>query len=100
MSISTGMDKEDVLHVSNGLFLCYLILLLNIMSISSGSVVKNPPSNAEAPGDAGLIPGSGRSPGEENGNPPHYPCQKNPMDRGTWWATVHDFAQIRKQLSD
>ena len=37
--------------------------------------------------DAGLIPGSGRSPGEENGNPLQYSCLENPMDRGAWWAT-------------
>ena len=49
-------------------------------------VVKNPPANA---GDLGLIPGSGRSPGGENGNPPQYSCLEKPMDRGAWWATVH-----------
>ena len=38
-------------------------------------------------GDVGLIPGSGRSPGEENGNPLQYSCLGNPMDRGAWWAT-------------
>ena len=40
-------------------------------------------------GDPGLTPGSGRSPGEGNGNPLQYPCLENPMDRGAWWATVH-----------
>ena len=40
-------------------------------------------------GDPGLIPGSGRSSGEGNGNPLHYSCQDNPLDRGTWWVTVH-----------
>ena len=45
----------------------------------SGSVVKNPPANA---GDLSLIPGSGRSPGEGNGNPLQYSCLENPMDRG------------------
>ena len=40
-------------------------------------------------GDLGLIPGSGRSPGEGHGNPPHYYCLENPMDRGAWWAVVH-----------
>ena len=51
-----------------------------------GSAVKNPLTNA---GDAGLIPGSGRSPGEGNGNSFQYSCPGNPMDRGAWWATVH-----------
>ena len=40
-------------------------------------------------GDMGLIPGSGSSPGEENGNPLQYSCLINPMDRGAWRATVH-----------
>jgi len=42
-----------------------------------------------SPRDAGSIPGSGRSPGEGNGNPLQYSCLGNPMDRGAWWATVH-----------
>ena len=46
-----------------------------------GSVVKNPPANA---GDMGSTPGSGRSPGEGNGNPLQYSCLGNPMDRGAW----------------
>ena len=45
-------------------------------------VEKNPPANAGDPGDAGSIPGSGRSPGEGNGNPLQYSCLDNPMDRG------------------
>ena len=40
-------------------------------------------------GDVGLIPGLGRSPGEGYGNPLQCSCLENPMDRGTWWATVH-----------
>ena len=49
-------------------------------------VVKNLPTNA---GDAGLIPESGRFPGEGNGNSLQYSCLGNPTDRGTWQATVH-----------
>ena len=37
----------------------------------------------------GLIPGLGRPPGEENGNPLQESCLGNPVDRGAWWATVH-----------
>ena len=40
-------------------------------------------------GDLGSIPGSGRSPGEGNGNPLQYSYLENPMDRGAWQATVH-----------
>ena len=50
------------------------------------SAVKNLPASA---GDLGSIPGSGRSPGEGNGNPVQYSCLGHPMDRGAWWATVH-----------
>ena len=45
--------------------------------------------SAGSVGDLGSIPGSGRSPGEGNGNPLLYPCLENPMDRGAWQATVH-----------
>ena len=44
-------------------------------------------------GDLGSIPGSGRSPGEGNGNPLQYSCLENPMDRRAWWATVHGVAK-------
>ena len=51
-------------------------------------------------GDLGSIPGSGRCPGEGNGNPLQYSCLENPMDRGAWWATVHGVAKSRTRLSD
>ena len=51
-------------------------------------------------GDMGLIPGSGRSPGEGNGNPLQYPCLGNPMDGGAWKATVHGVVKSWTQLSD
>ena len=60
-------------------------------------MVKNPHANA---GDAGLIPGSGRSPGEGNGNLLQYSCLENPMDRGAWWAIVHGVAKSRTRLSN
>ena len=44
-------------------------------------------------GDLGSIPGSGRSPGEENGYPLQYSCLENPIDRGAWWATGHGVAK-------
>ena len=55
-----------------------------------GSLVKNPHVSV---GDTGSIPGSGRSPGEGNGNPRQYSCLENPMDAGAWWATVHGVAK-------
>ena len=51
-------------------------------------------------GDLGSIPGSGRSPGEGNGNPPQYSCLENPMDGGAWWAIVHGVPKSQTQLSD
>ena len=63
------------------------------MGFPSGSVAKNPPTNAGDVIDTGSIPGSGRSPGREHGNPLLYSCQENPMDRGAWQAPVHRVAK-------
>ena len=60
------------------------------MGFPGGSVVKNPPAST---GDMALVPGSGRSPGEGNGNPFQYSCLGNPMDRRHWQATVHGVAK-------
>ena len=62
-----------------------------------GSAVKNLPANAR---DSGLIPGSGRSPGEGNGNPLQHSCLGNPMDRVAWQAEVQGVAESQTQLSD
>ena len=59
--------------------------------------VKNLPASA---GDVGLIPGSGRPPGEGNGNLLQYSCLGNPVARGAWWATVHGVAQSWTGLSN
>ena len=56
------------------------------MCFPGGSDSKESACNAEEPGS---IPGSGRSPGEGNGNPLQYSCPGNSMDRGAWRATVH-----------
>ena len=56
-------------------------------------MVKNPPADAGSLRDVCSIPGSGRSPGEGNGNLPKYFCPENPMYRGAWWATVHGVTQ-------
>ena len=70
-------------------YILFIFGVLNIVPLTDvGSVVNNPQA-----GDVGLIPGSGRSPGEGNGNPPQYSCLGNPMDRGAWWATVHRVAK-------
>ena len=63
----------------------------------SGSLVKNPSASE---GDAGLIPGSGRSPGVGNDNSLQYSCLGNPMDKGAWWARAHRVPESRTWLSD
>ena len=54
-----------------------------------GSAGKESTCNAGDIRDSGLIPGSGRCPGDGHGNPLQYSCRENPMDRGAWWAIVH-----------
>ena len=67
------------------------------MGFPGGSDGKESACNAE---DTGLIPGSGISPGEGNGNPLQYSCLENSMDRGIWWATVHGVARVGQDLGD
>ena len=65
--------------------------------------VKNLPAVQEitcSAGDLGSTPGSGRSPGEGNGNPLQYSCLENPTDRGAWRATVHGVARVGHLLSN
>ena len=61
-------------------------------------VVKDLSANAADVRNSGSIPGSGRSPGEGNGNPLQYSCLESPMDRGAWWAIVHRAAKSQTQL--
>ena len=68
-----------------------------MVGFPGGSEVKASACNA---GDLGSIPGSGRSPGEGNGNPLQYSCLENPMDGGAWWATVHGVTKSQTQLSE
>ena len=86
MSISRWMDKKAVVHIH---------FFYNIW-IYGGSEVKASDCNT---GDLGLIHGSGRSLGEENGNLLQYSCLETPMDGGAWWATVHGAAKSQTRLS-
>ena len=65
---------------------------LGVKDFPGGSGGKGSAYNA---GDPGSVPGSGRSPGEGNGNPLQYSCLENPMDRGGWWAIVHGSHRVR-----
>ena len=66
---------------------------MDIPGFPSGSEVENLPVMQKNAGDAGSIPGSGRSPGGGYGNPIQYCCLENPMDRGAWQATIHRVAE-------
>ena len=82
--------KNSVLNTINAYLYIY-------MGFLGGSEVK---ASAWNVGDLGSIPGSGRPPGERNGNLLQYYCLENPMEGGTWWATVHGVPKSRTQLSD
>ena len=66
------------------------------MGFPGGSDGKESTCNA---GDPSSNPGSGRSPGEENGNPPQYSCLENPMDREAWRTTVPGVSEGQTRLS-
>ena len=70
---------------------------MQILWLSTWLSGKEPTCQA---GDSGLIPGSGRSPGEGNDYPLQYSCLENPMDEGAWQATVNEVAKSQTQLSD
>ena len=70
--------------------------LLLKMDFPGGSVIKNLPANA---GDAGSIPGLGRSPGGGHGNPFHYSCLKDSLDREAWKSTVHGVTRVGHNLA-
>ena len=87
MPTRKGQSQERNLHLR---YSCYV-------GFPSGSGGKE---SAYSVGDLGSIPGSGRSPGEANGNPLHYSCLENSMDRGTWGDKVHGVAKSQTRLSD
>ena len=84
-AISSFQSILKLINPKNTGFYATLILTLNF---PTGSAVKNLPE-----GDLGSVPGLGRSPGGGHGNPLQYSCLENPMDRGTWQATVHGVAE-------
>ena len=85
------MASDESLFLSGALCVsskatCFVVKYTLSKGFPGGSVVKNLFSNS---GHASLIPGSGRSPGEGNGNTLQYSCLENPMDSAAWQATVH-----------
>ena len=83
-------------HISGLNFHIYQQIALDLV-FPGGSDGEESAYNA---GDPGLIPGSGRSPGEGNGNLLQYFFLENPMNRGAWWATVHGVTKSQTCLSD
>ena len=88
--------------------MCYLVFRKNLQLVwgqrvfgasQLALVVKNLPVSAGDLRDAGLIPGSGRSPGGGHGNPLQCPCLENLIDRGAWQTTVHGVAKHQTWLS-
>ena len=74
-----------------------LKILFVVLCFPGSSYGKESTCNA---GDPGLIPGSGRSPGEGPGNPLQYSCLENPLDGAAWQATVHGLAKSLTRLRD
>ena len=106
VSCEVGRSREDVIGaiilqgaVGTGTrrhpaacqgFLCFVFAGPPV-GFPGGAAVKASACNV---GDLGSIPGSGRYPGEGNGNPLQYSCLENPMDRGAWRATVHGSQRV------
>ena len=94
LSLNLGASAE----VSKTERRAHFSTLLHVIGNFPGdSVVKDPPANT---GGSGSIPGSGRSPGEGNGNSLRYSCLENPVDREAWCATVHGVTKSWTELSD
>ena len=78
----------------------------NFGIIDKGEYILHEPSGSDGKesaynvGDLSWIPGLGRSPGGEHGNPLQYSCWENPMGRGAWWVTVHGVTKSQTQPSD
>ena len=89
------MKSKDISRISN----MPTIYFSESMGICEKDFSDGKASACNAGGPAS-IPGSGRSPGEGNGNPLQYSCLENSMDGGAWWATVHGVAKSRMRLND
>ena len=90
-NVTRGWSLLFILRIychSPCIFAC--VLSIHSLGFPSDAVLKNLPANVWDAGDIGSIPGSGRSRGGGNGNPPQHSCLENSMDRGVWLATVYE----------
>ena len=93
------MSHQKSTFSQHGTHTQFLDFLIKVIILPGGTVVKNLPANAGDTRDVGSIPGSGRSPGEGNGNPLQYSRLENSMDRGAWRATVHGVTKSQTRLN-
>ena len=88
-------------QMSQGKFkVCCIMLVSLLVGFPGGAVVKNLPAKAGDLRDLCSIPGSGRPPGEGNGNPFQDSCLKNPMNRRAWWATVQSVTKSQTDMTE
>ena len=90
----------QTLRTEGGLEIKVSLQATALVGFLNGSVGKESTCSAGDTGDAGSIPGSGRSPGEGNGSTLQYSRLRNPMERGIWQATVQRVAKSWTQLSN
>ena len=93
------LNRAYLVDLSLGSLFCSIDLIVYPFTnagFPNGSRGKESTLNARDPGDSGLIPGLGRSPGGGNGNPLHYSCLENPVEREAWWGDrgVHGLARV------
>ena len=88
-------NMKNNIYVYSFVLVCYIC----ITGSFQGAQCKESVCNAGDAGAVCLIPGLGRSPGEENSSPFQYPCLEKSMARGAWWATVHGVMKNWTQLS-
>ena len=96
---SPGSDRGEMQKMSVGLEMSIGIEYGGCQASRLALPVKKLPANAEDIGDAGFVPGLGRSSGVGNGNPLQYSYLGNPIDREAWWAVVHRIAKSWTGLS-
>ena len=94
----SGKNFQDS-HLRRGMTVHFTPTTGQIIGFPGGTVVKNPPANAGDSRHKGSILGLGRSPGVGNGNLLQYSCLDKTMDRGAWWATVHEVTKSQIGLS-